>query len=510
MKGLLNKAAGKVGASNNREDLIKDEIYTEIEGMVKKLHAETVSVSSDFSASKNDRIIPLLVVIGSIAVLIAGSLFFLYFYNSKEKNITTVPSQVLTAEGKILAAVKAQSDEQIQAREKEIQSIQGQLNKVVEDRNKLKSETAKILRDKEKQLRKAMEDTLAAERAKLTEQGLTDEEITKRIEETARKMEETNSLEMNNLKRQYEQEIAEKEDALSKQIEEYRQKLAQSMRSQNDLEELIKKKEAELAKEFSEKSAALEDQKDLVLKKLQEIQNTKTREELVFSQIFSSYKRIQQKMASGKNGEALTEIDSLKDFLKQDSVANLPGIKSRLEIENFVIDALKTSIDMNRTIKETFPRERAALNTKIRRLEGKITEQHNELLVAEAERKRKESITARLAALKDALSASSKQSTVENSQDQVIDLLAVKVLLQQIVSTEPVKSEYPELENEMEIFFTNYSRALRREGRVSTVKELVSLLDYLTESSSSGISSPPSGIGADMVQFLDKLRKLLN
>ena len=215
-------------------------------------------------------------------------------------------------------------------------------------------------------------------------------------------------------------------------------------------------------------------------------------------------------MASGKSGETLTEIDSLKDFLKQDSVANLPGIKSRLEIENFVIDALKTSIDMNRTIKETFPRERAALNTKIRRLEGKITEQHNELLVAEAERKRKESITARLAALKDALSASSKQSTVENSQDQVIDLLAVKVLLQQIVSTEPVKSEYPELENEMEIFFTNYSRALRREGRASTVKELVSLLDYLTESSSSGISSPPSGIGADMVQFLDKLRKLFN
>lgn len=510
MKGLLQKAAGKVGSSQQKEDPVKDEIYAEIDGMVMDLHAETVSVSSDFSASRNDKIIPLLVVFGSIAVLIAGSLFFLDFYNTREKSITTVPNQVITAEGKILAAVKAQSEEQIQAREKEIQSIQGQLSRVVEDRNKLKSETARILMNKEKQLRKTMEDTLAAERAKLAKQGLTDEEIKRRITETTKKLEESNSLEMNNLKKQYEQELAEKENLMSKQIEEYQQKLAQSMSNQNRLEELIKRKEAELAKEFSEKSAALEDQKDQVLKQLQEVQNTNTREELVFSQILSSYKRIQQKMTSGEYGGALTEIASLEDFLKQDMVAGLPGIKSRVEMENFVITTLKTSIDMEQTIKEVFPREKAVLNSRIRKLEGKITEQNKELLTVEAERKRKERISARLAVLTTILSASLKQSPVGNSQDQVIDLLTVKVLLQQIVSTEPVKSEHPELEEEMGTFFNSFSNELEQEGRAAAVKEISSLLDYLGQDSSKGATAPPSGIGADMVQFLDKLRKLIN
>ncbi|MCK5200935.1 MAG: hypothetical protein KAR21_21425, partial [Spirochaetales bacterium] len=116
MKGLLQRAdrrrKTRGNRSNTREiDPVKVEIYSEIDRMIDGLHAEALEVSTGFSVIKNDSIIPLLVIISSIIILIGGSLFFLSFYNNKEKTILTTRNSVLSAESKVLAAVKAESEE---------------------------------------------------------------------------------------------------------------------------------------------------------------------------------------------------------------------------------------------------------------------------------------------------------------------------------------------------------------------------------------------------------------
>ncbi|MDA3941638.1 MAG: hypothetical protein PF693_20405 [Spirochaetia bacterium] len=482
MKGLLQSAGKKRTKNNNKADIkpldpAKDGIYSEIDRMVEKMHAETAVVSADFSVIKNDTVIPLIVIIGSIIVLLGGGLFFLSFYNSKEQNILTTTSRLLSAESKILAAVKADSEEQMEIRDQQIQSIQTQLSTAIEDRKKLKEDIEKTLNVREEELRIAMKKTLEAERVKLVEQGLPSEDIQKKIEKISSRLEAENQSVMNDFKEQHEQELAEKELAMSIKIEEYQKDLDQSKSEQNRLEELIRQKEAELSKEFSEQSAALEDQKELVLTQLKEVEDVNTKERLVFSQILTSYNIIENKIQNNEFEIAMTEIRKLEGFLEQESVLVLPGIRERLPVENFIIKTLKDSINMERTIKEVFPREKASLTSEITTLERKLSAESiklstKEKQIQQAERERE--------VLNNILIIVGDIKQGPSNQEQILDLLGTKILLKQVLSSESVKSQYPELLEQVEQYFDVLSDTQMEEGRIAALTEINNLVKSLT------------------------------
>lgn len=481
MKGLLQKAGKKRTTDNNNPgiqsiDPVKDEIYSEIDRMVEKLHAEAASVSTDFSVIKNDTVIPLIVIIGSIIVLFGGGLFFLSFYNSKEKTILTIRNRVLSTESKILAAVKAESEEQLEIRDQRIKSIQNQLSTAIEDRNRLKEDTEKTLDAREEELRNSMNETLEAERAKLIEQGLSSEDIQKKIIETSNRLQAENKIVMNNFKEQYEQELAEKELAMSIKIEEYQNNLEQSKSEQTRLEDLIEQKEKELIIKFSEQSAALENRNESVLNQIKEIENVKTKESLVFSQILSSYESIERKIENGEFENALKEIANLEHFLEQDSILVLPGVKERIPVEKFVMNTLKSSINMEITIENVFPQEKARLNTDIDILERKLSAAAINLRSKEEQiqqtEKEREALNNILIKIGD-----TKKDT--GDQEQILDLLGTKILLKQVLSAEPVKSQHPDLLDQIELYFDVLGDTQKEEGRKAVLTEINNLLESL-------------------------------
>ncbi len=519
MKGLLHRAGRKRTTNNNNSDMqsidpVKDEIYSEIDRMVEKLHAEVAAVSTDFSVIKNDTVIPLIVIIGSIIVLFGGGLFFLSFYNSKEKTILTTRNRVLSTESKILAAVKAESEEQLEIRDQQIKSIQNQLSTAIEDRNRLKEDTEKTLNAREEELKNAMNDTLEAERAKLVEQGLSSEDIQKKITETSNRLEAENETVMNDFKEQYEQELAEKELAMSIKIEEYQNNLDQSKSEQARLEEQIAQREKELLQDFDDQSAALESQRNLVLSQLEEIENVSSKEHLVSSQILESYRSIENKIAKSEYEDALAEIANLENFLKQDSVLELSGIKERLPVENFVIATLRNSISMGKTIKEVFPREKAELNADIRKLESRILSQNQLILKADLEQKDRDNLILEVSELQDEYRSymSTLPEEKQPDQDEIIELLGTKVILKQIVSTEPVKSQYPELLDQLELYFSTFGDNQKEEGRAGAFDEINSLISSLTDNA--GTADRPwedqNSSADNFRKLLDNLNKLLN
>lgn len=481
MKGLLKRAVIKRTSNNNKPNINsrdpgKDEIYTEIDRIIKKLHEEASSASTDFSVIKNDTVIPLIVIIGSIVVLIAGGLFFLSFYNSKEKTILTTRNRVLSTESKILAAVKAESEEQLEIKDQQIKSIQNQLSTAIEDKNRLKEDTEITLNAREEELKNAMNETLEAERAKLIEQGLSSEDIQKKIAETSNRLEAENQSVMNDFKEKYEQELAEKELAMSIKIEEYQYNLDQSKSEQARLEEQIAQREKELRRDFDDQSAALESQRNLVLSQLEEIDNISTKEHLASSQILESYRSIEIKISESEYEDALAEIENLENFLKQDSVLELPGIKERLPVENFVINTLKNSINMEMTIENVFPQEKASLNTDIDILEGKLSAAANnikskeeQIQQADKEREELNSILQKMGDIKKNI----------NDQEQILDLLGTKILLKQVLSSEPIKSQHPDLLDQIELYFDVLGDTQKEAGRKAVLTEISNLMESL-------------------------------
>ena len=398
MKGLLQRAVGKHKKDIQVVDPIKVEIYSEIDRMVEKLHAETTAVSTNFAVIKNDTIIPLIVIIGSIIVLFGGALFFLSFYNSKEKTILTTRNVVLSTESKILAAVKAESEEQLEIRDQQIKNIRNQLSTAIEDRNRLKENTEKTLNAREEELRKAMAETLEAERAELAGQGLSKVDIQKKIAETSSRLESENQSAMNDFKEQYEQELAEKELAMSIKIEEYKKNLEQSQSEQTRLKEQIAQREKELMQNLDNRIAALEDERKLTLSQLEEMEDESNREKASLS----------------------ADIDNLKRKLSD------AAIKLRSKEEQI----------------QQAEKEQEVLN-KILMKVGDI-----------------------------------KKDT--SDQEQILDLLETKILLKQVLSSEPVKSQHPELLDQIELYFDVFGDTRKEEGRTAALTEINNLLESLT------------------------------
>ncbi|MCK5202093.1 MAG: hypothetical protein KAR21_27260, partial [Spirochaetales bacterium] len=321
---------------------------------------------------------------------------------------------------------------------------------------------------------------LEAERAKLAGQGLSSEDIQKKIEETSNRLEAENQSAMNDFKEQYEQELVEKELAMSIKIEEYQKNLEQSQSEQTLLQEQIAQREKELRKDFDNQSTALENQSKLVLSQLEEIENVSAKERLVSSRILESYKSIENKIEKNEYEDALAEIVNLENFLKQDSVLDLPGIERRLPAENFIITTLRDSISMKKTIKEDFPREKAELNIDIEDLERRIStaaatirSREEQIILAEREHRALNNFLVKVETLKED----------DSSQEQILDLLATKVLLKQVLSTEPVKSQYPELLDQIELYFDIFGDTQKKEGRTAILNEINNILESMTPTS---------------------------
>ena len=91
-------------------------------------------------------------------------------------------------------------------------------------------------------------------------------------------------------------------------------------------------------------------------------------------------------------------------------------------------------------------------------------------------------------------------------------LLQAKILLRQILDSDPVRSQYPKLSSDIERYFVALEQQGKTEGRKAAVDEMASVLDKL---SVAGGSPQPTAAGVDssktdpLVSLLDRLQQLL-
>ncbi len=82
----------------------------------------------------------------------------------------------------------------------------------------------------------------------------------------------------------------------------------------------------------------------IFLSELDQIREQRQKEQLVFDQIFSSYNRIKQNITASQYDEALENLNTLNNYLNQESIASLPAIQRRRSVEIFIITSLRRLI----------------------------------------------------------------------------------------------------------------------------------------------------------------------
>jgi hypothetical protein len=96
----------------------------------------------------------------------------------------------------------------------------------------------------------------------------------------------------------------------------------------------------------------------------------------------------------------------------------------------------------------------------------------------------------------------------ESTEPDFASLLQAKLLLWQIIGTDPIKSKYPELYDTMQRYFDTFASQQRQEGREGALRDVL----VLTESLRKGESLPQAVPASDrdsMLRLLDGLESLL-
>ena len=281
----------------------------------------------------------------ALILMAGGSYLALRYFDQAQNTLVTQRAQIQSAEGKLLEALKQESEQKISEKEQAIDEIQGRLSEMNQERERLIADSQEQLKQREEELRLAMEQALIEERSKLREQGVSETEISSRLGELEQQKELEFNTTLETVRLEAQAEIEARESTLNQLMGEYEQALTDAESDREELKDQLTRQEAELLAQFEQKEAELESERLEALQELDSIRTQQEREVLVLDQILSFYGSVRSHLTEDNFESAFTGLQELKAYLNQTDVAVLPAVTQRRQVELFLIDSLENLIE---------------------------------------------------------------------------------------------------------------------------------------------------------------------
>ena len=326
----------------SKED--QQEILEEIEKVSEESRISVTPETMVIKAAKRGFVFPLLVNIFSIVLLAGGGFTLYYFFQRGETVLMEEGSAIASAEGKLIEELKKESEAALQAKNREINQIQSQLEDIDKRRLELQANMDEKIAARETELRGALDAELAAEREQLRQQGISEADITSRL--NALETEKTAAVqqELDSFKRQAEEERLQGEEKLIALQNEYQQNLALAEADRQRVREAAAAREAELRSQLDARTEELEQVTLEAREELNQLAAQQEKQTLAAGQLTGFYSRVKGDIQEGDFDGALENLDAIKEYLDDPSVATLPNMLQRREIELFVVDSISSLV----------------------------------------------------------------------------------------------------------------------------------------------------------------------
>lgn len=363
MRGLLRKALtihthGKPEESSKPDELLLEdpeaqdestgismEERRQITDQIDRLMADNrIEVSPEtlsYVSKRNGALLPLFSNIAILSVAIIALLVMSHFLNRQERSIATSGTAILTAESKLIAALKQEADQQLQQRDRTIVDAQNRLTAITREKEQLRGQADSIIRAREEELKDEFDRNLAAERDRLEKQGIAAasvEQKLKTFQETERQQLEQ---QLASSRQQAEADLAAKQQAMISLETQYQRDLEAARQERIQLQDESRQKEADLQKQYEEKAQAAEGEGARVGAELARLRAQQDQEKLVLDQLTAGYARINESLQASQYDQALTGLASLRKLLDDASVSALPSVQRRRAVEVFLIGSLE-------------------------------------------------------------------------------------------------------------------------------------------------------------------------
>ena len=383
MKGLLARARRlrdrlgldrdtTIEAGVSPEDLKR--IEQDIEQAVSESRLEVTSDDFKVKAAKQGVLFPAMVVVSLAVALVLGLGALYVLFQRGETQIAKEEGAAATAEGKLIAELKRQAEADLEAKNREIEAIQGRLADIDRQRQELQAGMDAKVKAREDELRKSVEEQLAAEKLKLQGQGLSDATIAKRLAdlETAKNAESVRQLDA--YRREAEEERARSEASLKALSAEYNANLQKANEDRQKVLADSRQREEALRAELAQSAAALETEKAKAEAALRDLAAQKEKEELASSQLVSLYTVARNDISARNYDKAVQSLKAIGGYVSQGEVAQLPAIAKRRDVDLFVVDVLTAYVEGEKSKAATDTASLVALASQVAELKRMVAE----------------------------------------------------------------------------------------------------------------------------------------
>ena len=313
---------------------ISKEDQKDILAQIDKITSESkISVTPEvFVIKPQKKGVLLPVLINLLAALTLGS-FILFQYISfqvKKQELSTEQDTSVIDQGRLLEQVQREQEEELARKQLEISGIQNELLGINAEREDLIANMDLRVQEKEEELRRQLEQELEDERNKLLSQGISEDEIQRRLSDLEQQKENESNAEVASFI-----DEMEKQRTVFENLEiELQQQLSNANTDKLELEEEYKRRAQEL------EEAKTEAEQELLL-----LSEQNEQEEIVSAQLIGFYNNLKEDMNANRLEAGLADLDTIRNFMNERAVLALPEISKRRDIEFFIINNLETLIE---------------------------------------------------------------------------------------------------------------------------------------------------------------------
>ena len=502
------------------------EIIGEINEILRKNRLAIGPETFKFTPRRRGATLPIVVNAGALALTLAAALGIAALFNAGERSLVSRSTVLVTAETRLIQALKKDSEEQLGRKDQEIAKIQGDLQSLARDRDRLKLESQAQFQRREAELQAALARELAAERQKLEREGLRGEAVDRQLAELEGRLAEGNRNQLAAFRRQAEAELATKDASLAALSRQYGESLAAFRQERLQLEGQARQREQELTARMQADAAAAQGESSRLAGQLAALTTQREQERLASDQLLAAYTKAFDSWKASRFDEAQRNLGAVRELLSREAFISLPAIRSRLSVERSLVEALSALFEaasapaaptraelaeaesrlaaMSRTLAES-ERER-------RRLQEEAGGARQELARLQSSARRRAAQEAQVAALQERIATGA--ASAEASQAQVLALLETKLRVRQALAAEPLASRYPGLYEELERYLDAYGQEQRQEGQAGAWQEAAGVLEGLAlptpRLDARRLASGPAGRAREGFQrFVARLREAL-
>ncbi|MDR2102704.1 MAG: hypothetical protein LBP42_01225 [Treponema sp.] len=290
------------------------------------------------AAKKRGLLFPLLVN-GLALLLLGGGFFALFvFHGQNDVELRENSAELGVTERQLIEEIRKETADQLKEKEREISAMAAKLAGIDTEKQNLQAALETKLEEKERELRRIMEDEFEAERQRLTARNLSEAAIA----EEMRKFDEQRILRLNGDLAAYRQQLdAEKtasENNFRQLQEEYRNSLTALQNERSQILEASRAREAALYAQAEKRIgelSSLYEQSSAGLNSAREELSRLTREQeqsgLIERQLNGLYIEVNRQIREGLLTEAAGTLGAMQDFLNTPSFQYIRSLQSRKE-----------------------------------------------------------------------------------------------------------------------------------------------------------------------------------